>query len=243
MGFLGSGISLHDLTPTIIDPTPSHKYNCVACVVATADRKLNAIILASLDASQHTPRKSSEEVLGFGESQYIMSAATANANRAFPLHAFSTNPLRDRDDVVQAVTSLLDPLLPGFSEYNSIVRVGYTGTRFDETAAGVEGFARPLWGLAALLAGDSQYAATDRFVEGLVNGTDPESPGFWGYMEDIDQRMVEACPIGFTLAVANKQFWDPLTDKQKKNVETWLGSMNGKEMPNTNWYATPSSNS
>jgi hypothetical protein len=27
-----------------------------------------------------------------------------------------------------------------------------------------------------------------------------------------------------------------LTDKQKKNVETWLGSMNDKEMPNTNWY-------
>jgi hypothetical protein len=49
---------------------------------------------------------------------------------------------------------------------------------------------------------------------------------------------VEACPIGFTLAVANKQFWDPLTDKQKKNVETWLGSMNDKKMPDTNWYAS-----
>ncbi|KAF9698833.1 hypothetical protein EKO04_003129 [Ascochyta lentis] len=164
-----------------------------------------------------------------------MSAATANANRAFPLHAFSTNPLRDREDAVKAATSLLDPLLAGFSDYSSMVKVGSTGTRFDETAAQVEGFARPLWGLAALLAGGSEYAATDKFVEGLVNGTDPESPGFWGYMEDIDQRMVEACPIGFTLAVANKQFWDPLTDKQKKNVETWLGSMNGKEMPNTNW--------
>jgi hypothetical protein len=166
-----------------------------------------------------------------------MSAATANANRAFSLHAFSTNPLRDRDDVVKAVASLLDPLLAGFSEHSSMVKVGSTGTRFDETAAQVEGFARPLWGLAALLAGDSEYAGTDKFVRGLINGTDPESPGFWGYMEDIDQRMVEACPIGFTLAVANKQFWDPLTVKQKKNVETWLGSMNGKEMPNTNWYA------
>ncbi|KAF3004291.1 hypothetical protein E8E13_008621 [Curvularia kusanoi] len=164
-----------------------------------------------------------------------MSAATANANRAFPLHAFSTNPLRDRDDVVKAVASLLDPLLEGFSEHSSMVKVGSTGTRFDEAAAQVEGFARPLWGLAALLAGDSEYAGTDKFVQGLINGTDPESPGFWGYMEDIDQRMVESCPIGFTLAVANKQFWDPLTDKQRKNVETWLGSMNDKEMPNTNW--------
>lgn len=118
-----------------------------------------------------------------------------------------------------------------------MVKVGSTGTRFDETAAQVEGFARPLWGLAPLLAGDSVYAGTEQFVQGLINGTDPESPGFWGFMEDTDQRMVEACPIGFTLAVASKDFWKPLTAAQKTNVETWLGSMNGKEMPNTNWYA------
>ncbi|KAF2823513.1 hypothetical protein CC86DRAFT_299285 [Ophiobolus disseminans] len=164
-----------------------------------------------------------------------MTAATANANRAFPLHPFSTNPLKTRDDVVNAVSSLLDPLVAGFSPQNALVKVGSTGTRFDETAAQVEGFARPLWGLAPLLAGGSKTGSTDKFVQGLINGTDPENEEFWGYMEDTDQRMVEACPIGFTLAIANKEFWNPLTDKQKKNVEAWLGSMNDKEMPNTNW--------
>lgn len=164
-----------------------------------------------------------------------MTAATANANRAFPAHAFSTNPLTSRADVVAAVKALLDPLLAGFSKEGSLVKVGSTGTRFDETAAQVEGYARPLWGLAPLLAGGETYAGTDRFVQGLIAGTDPDSPGFWGYMEDIDQRMVEACPIGFTLAIAQKEFWEPLTERQRKNVETWLGSMNGKEMPNTNW--------
>ncbi|PPJ51050.1 hypothetical protein CBER1_07534 [Cercospora berteroae] len=47
--------------------------------------------------------------------------------------------------------------------------------------------------------------------------------------------MVESCPIGFTLAIAGSKFWDPLTDAQKRNVENWIGSMNDKEMPNTNW--------
>ena len=47
--------------------------------------------------------------------------------------------------------------------------------------------------------------------------------------------MVESCPIGFTLAVAGKDFWDPLSEQQKNNVATWIGSMNDKEMPNTNW--------
>lgn len=54
-------------------------------------------------------------------------------------------------------------------------------------------------------------------------------------MEDLDQRMVESCPIGYTLAIAGKDFWDPLSDKEKKNVSDWIGSMNPKEMPNTNW--------
>jgi hypothetical protein len=165
-----------------------------------------------------------------------MTAAAANANRSSPVHPFSTNPLQTRDDVVAAVASLLDPLAAGFSPKSALVKVGNSGTRFDETAAQVEGYARPLWGLAPLLAGGSKYAGSERFVQGLVNGTDPESDEFWGFMEDQDQRMVEACPIGYTLAIAHKDFWEPLTDKQKKNIETWLGSMNDKDMPNTNWY-------
>lgn len=54
-------------------------------------------------------------------------------------------------------------------------------------------------------------------------------------MEDRDQRMVESCPIGYTLAIAGKHFWEPLSEEQRHNVATWIGSMNGKEMPNTNW--------
>ena len=73
------------------------------------------------------------------------------------------------------------------------------------------------------------------FAKGLASGTDPDGPEFWGWMEDSDQRMVESCPIGYTLAIAGKDFWDPLSDKQKQNVATWIGSMNDKEMPNTNW--------
>ncbi len=165
-----------------------------------------------------------------------MTAATANSNRTMPIHPFSENPLQTRKDVANAVTSLLDPLLEhGASPQKARIRVGYTGTRFDETAAQIEGYARPLWGLAPLLAGNTAYGGASQFVQGLVAGTDPQNAEFWGYMEDQDQRMVEACPIGFTLAIAGKHFWEPLTEKQKSDVEAWLGSMNAKDMPNTNW--------
>jgi hypothetical protein len=108
----------------------------------------------------------------------------------------------------------------------------------DETAAQIEGYARPLWGLASLLAGNSKYDKTHLFVKALISGTNPDGPEFWGNMEDLDQRMVESCPIGFTLAVAGKDFWDPLSEQEKTNVATWIGSMNDKEMPSER---TPSS--
>ncbi|THW18321.1 hypothetical protein D6D24_03450 [Aureobasidium pullulans] len=164
----------------------------------------------------------------------MSTAQAASQNRPFPLHPLSQNALVTRDDFAAACASLLDPLEAGFSPEKALVKVGGSGTRFDETAAQIEGFARPLWGLAPLLAGGS-YSKSDLWVKGLIAGTDPESPEFWGNMEDLDQRMVEACPIGFTLAIAGKDFWDPLTDKQKDNIANWLGSMNDKEMPNTNW--------
>lgn len=105
----------------------------------------------------------------------------------------------------------------------------------DETAAQIEGLCRPLWGLAPLIAGSTDFTHTELWTKGLIAGTDPESPEFWGNMEDLDQRMVESCPIGYTLAIANNRFWDPLDEGQKTNVAKWLGSMNDKEMPNTNW--------
>jgi hypothetical protein len=116
--------------------------------------------------------------------------------------------------VIDVVASLLDPLAGGSSPLHGLVEVGSTGTRFDETAAHIEGYARPL------LANRSKYAGTERLVNGLIAGIDPESPEFWGMMEDMDQRMVEACPIGYTLAISDKYFWEPLTEKQKKIVET-----------------------
>ncbi|KAF2754419.1 hypothetical protein EJ05DRAFT_479408 [Pseudovirgaria hyperparasitica] len=174
-------------------------------------------------------------ITDLGSSPVTFSSAVADKNRSGPLHPFSQNPFVTRQDVVNAVASLLDPLAHGTSDEGGLVKVGATGTRFDETAAQIEGYARPLWALAPLLAGDSKYAGTQRFVDGLVNGTDPKSPQFYGWMEDTDQRMVEACPIGYTLAIAHKDFWDPLSVEQKSNVSTWLDSMNAKVMPNTNW--------
>lgn len=140
------------------------------------------------------------------------------------------SPLQTRDEVAKACISLLDPLKPNFSAGRTCVRLGNTATRYDETGAQIEGYARPMWGLAALVAGGFEYDGTDLFVDGLRNGTNPEHPEFWGWARDLDQRMVEMCPIGYTVAVASHKFWTPLSEQERKNVAAWLGYINDKEV-------------
>ncbi|KAK3325615.1 hypothetical protein B0H66DRAFT_130852 [Apodospora peruviana] len=152
------------------------------------------------------------------------------------IHPFAQVALTDRSSVQELLRTLLDPLEPFFSPQKARVRCpGATAVRFDQTASEVEGICRPLWGLACLLAGGGEYRGTQWWIDGIRAGTDPESPEYWGYPRDNDQRMVEMCPLGYALAVA-PVIWDSLTQRERENVEAWLGnSINEKNMPNTNW--------
>lgn len=146
------------------------------------------------------------------------------------IHPFSKVNITDRSSVQELLKTLLDPLEPHFSPLKARVKLpGGTAVRFDNTAAEVEGICRPMWALGSLLAGGGTYHGTQWWIQGLKSGTDPESPEYWGDPRDNDQRMVEMCPLGFTLAVA-PVFWESLSQKERGNVETWLGnSINSKK--------------
>ncbi|KAH8083764.1 hypothetical protein BXZ70DRAFT_978971 [Cristinia sonorae] len=148
---------------------------------------------------------------------------------------FASNPIETKADLGKFLVDLLDPLAPHTSPGGSRIHLGFTGTHFDETAAHLEGFSRPIWGLASFLAGGGVYEGTERWVRGFDNGTNPDHPEFWGDMRNKDQRMVECSAIGFSLAVAKEKIWDALSDNGRAHLESWLGGMNDKEMPNTNW--------
>jgi hypothetical protein len=145
-------------------------------------------------------------------------------------HPFSQVPLSDRASVQTLLATLLDPLEPFFSPLKARVRCpGGTAVRFDQSASEVEGIARPLRGLACLLAGGGEYRGTQWWIVGIRAGTDPEGSEYWGYPRDNDQRMVEMCPLGFALAVA-PEIWAGLGERERGNVEAWLGnSVNEKK--------------
>ncbi|RGP78671.1 hypothetical protein FLONG3_3208 [Fusarium longipes] len=163
-----------------------------------------------------------------------------------PLSGFSDNKFDGRDDFIEGIIALLDPLKKYFSPDKSRIRIPVaTGAHFDESAAQLEGFARPLWAIAPLLYGYDSItnpelaARVDKlvqpWVEGFIAGTDPKHPEYWGAMNHMDQRMVEAEMIAFALIAAPSRFYHPLSDEQKMNIKLWLSSINGKKTPPTNW--------
>ncbi|THU84768.1 hypothetical protein K435DRAFT_971020 [Dendrothele bispora CBS 962.96] len=154
-----------------------------------------------------------------------------------PQSPFASNPLGTRNEVASFLTALLDGLEGHTSPGGARIHLGYTGTHYDEVAAQLEGFSRPLWGIASLLAGGSPYAGLERWIRGLANGADPASEEFWGWMTDKDQRMVECSAIGYFLGATGETgtVWEGLGEKGRKCLGEWLGGMNDKIMPNTNW--------
>ncbi|KAK1969241.1 hypothetical protein LY78DRAFT_726182 [Colletotrichum sublineola] len=162
------------------------------------------------------------------------------------LPRFSDNPFRTRSDLIQASLALLRPLLPYFSPAKGRIRVPVSSAaHFDETAAQLEGFARPLWAVGALLLGYDSTSdpellksiddVVQPWVDGFVSGTDPDNPDYWGKINDNDQRMVEAEILSFALLAAPDRIYKSLNEKFKQNITNWLRTLNGMEMPNNNW--------
>lgn len=145
------------------------------------------------------------------------------------------NPLVTRGDMQRALLDLFDPLVPCFSRGNARVRLDAAAAHFDRAAADLEGFARPLWGLAPFAAGGGSFAHWDRYAEGIANGTDPEHPEYWGQVNGRDQRLVELAALGFALALAPEKLWDPLNGRARDNLVSYLLHARKFDYADNNW--------
>ena len=151
------------------------------------------------------------------------------------LAGFSDNAFRTRADVARAAEALLKPLIPYFSVGDTHITIPWgSGAHFDETAAALEGYARPLWIVGSLLAVQDADSVTQHWITGLRNGVDPSHESYWGAVGDLDQRMVEAEILSFALLAA-PQMYTSLDATAKDNLKCWLMGLNGKMMPENNW--------
>ena len=146
------------------------------------------------------------------------------------------NPLQTRADVVRAIKNLYLPLTPYYSKGGARVRLDMAGSMFDPTSADLEGFARPLWGLAPLAAGGgADFVDWDLYRRGLANGTNPEHPEYWGACADRDQRLVELASLGFALSLIPKILWEPQSEQAKKHIAAYFQNAYARIYGVNNW--------
>ncbi|WP_333770756.1 DUF2264 domain-containing protein [Streptomyces sp. IBSBF 2435] len=150
-----------------------------------------------------------------------------------------THSASARDELASYAIGLADALPPYASPGGARIRLGVNIAHHDDTAADLEGYARPLWGLAPLAAGGGAFAHWDLWARGLAAGTDPGHPEYWGAPEDIDQRTVESAALGFALALAPDKIWDPLTGTEKDRAGAWLARFLHARTPENNWNFFP----
>lgn len=123
---------------------------------------------------------------------------------------FADNPLCTRRNLQEAVRELFVPLKAHFSPGCARVHLGDAHGLYPERAEELEAFARPLWGLAPLAAGGGDFADWELYRQGLIHGTDPEHPEYWGVIADYSQEIVEMAAVSYALALTPEQLWEPL---------------------------------
>ncbi|WP_327291689.1 DUF2264 domain-containing protein [Streptomyces sp. NBC_01198] len=144
-----------------------------------------------------------------------------------------------REEMRAYATELAGALVPYASKDGARIRLGVNIAHHDDTAADLEGYARPLWGLAPLAAGGGDFAHWDLWARGLAAGTDPAHPEYWGAPEGVDQRTVESAAVGFALALAPDRLWDPLSGAEKDRAGAWLTRFLDAGTPDNNWNFFP----
>jgi len=158
-----------------------------------------------------------------------------------PLPGFSDNTFRTRSDCARAAYALVQPVAKYMSPQQAGIKLPYsTGAGFSETAAQLEGFARPLWAIPHFLgADDVQDHTTSIFLQAWINGlkvgTDPNSPEYWGELRDFDQKMVEMESIAYAILLRPESFSFVSDEITRRNIIAWLVQINHRKMPQTNW--------
>ncbi|ASJ73833.1 DUF2264 domain-containing protein [Granulosicoccus antarcticus] len=143
--------------------------------------------------------------------------------------------LANRQQCAALARSYIKPLVNQPSFNSARPAIGVWGSVYDQVAADMETFVRPLWGLAPMLAVDPANVDAAVFVAGIDQGTNPESECYWGDVGPIDQRMVEMAGLAYAWLIAPAAFRDPLSDEARGRAVRWLATINEYPPADNNW--------
>ncbi|MBQ7794558.1 MAG: DUF2264 domain-containing protein, partial [Clostridia bacterium] len=116
--------------------------------------------------------------------------------------------LNTKIDFQQCLKKIVQPVKKCYTSGKAGINCGATGVFYGNSIALMEGFARILWGLAPFWCGGGQDDEFERtYLEGIINGTDPDNDEDWGELGEVDQRMVETAAMGLALILCPDKIW------------------------------------
>lgn len=143
--------------------------------------------------------------------------------------------LSSRQDVVAALTRMLNALDNQFPAGSAGFSLGDTCAHYGAEIAEMEGLSRAMWGIFPLLAGGESTALADKYIAALKQGTCPESDGYWGDTGPYDQRLVEMAAWGLGLALLQEESLTGFSARERDNLHRWLNQITDARMPDSNW--------
>lgn len=73
------------------------------------------------------------------------------------------------------------------------------------------------------------------YREGLLAGTDPQHPEYWGAIANQSQHLVECASLAWSLYLSKSQIWDRYSEQEKHQIANYLLQCNQVQSNPTNW--------
>lgn len=113
-----------------------------------------------------------------------------------------------------------------------------------QVADELEGFTRSLfmagpWMSASdsdtLRFGSESVNVTEFYRRGILAGTDPKHPEYWGDIYDYAQHLVEMAALSWGLYLSREKLWNKFSPAEKEQVGRYLNSCNQVAYHQNNW--------
>ena len=142
--------------------------------------------------------------------------------------------LNDKEQFKKQLIDILTPLKKYYR--GGKVLFSQHSAWYEDVSADMEAFARPLWGLVPYFAGGGEHDEFLRlYLDGIADGADSTSEGYWGETGERNQRYVEMASIAYALIFTPEKLWEPLSENTKDNLVKWLWQINEHEVCDSNW--------
>lgn len=142
----------------------------------------------------------------------------------------------NRNDFLDLFYKVVTPVEDKLSDHqDGLLKIGSTGTVYSEKIRQAEGFLRMLWGYAGYYKHQPVDHNFDCLVNGIIAGTDPDSPSYWGDIDDVNQLMVEMAPLAVFILMNEESVKEKMSTQQQQNVSQWLDQINYHVPAHNNW--------